>query len=126
MGMSNPGLIKAYKAGGSISKFRLVKLSADDTVVAASAATDAVFGVLGELDADSGDRVDVVLSGIAEVEFGGNVTRGALLTSDANGKAVAAAPAAGVNNRVIGVACESGVAGDIGSVLIAHSSFQGA
>lgn len=125
MGMSNPELIKSYKAGGAISKHRIVKLSADDTVVQAAAATDALHGVLGEIAAASGDRVDVVLTGIAEVEYGGNVTRGALLTADADGKAVSADPAAGVNNRIIGQAMESGVAGDIGSVLISHSSMQG-
>lgn len=126
MALSNPLHIKNYKAGGAITKFRIVKLSADDTVVQAAAAADAVLGVLGEIDAASGDHVDVVMAGIAEVEYGGSVTRGALLTSDADGKAVAAAPAAGVNNRIIGTALESGVSGDIGSVLIAHSSMQGA
>lgn len=126
MGLCNPTLIKQYKAGGAISANLIVKLSADDTIVAAAAATDSVLGVLGEIDAESGDHVDVVLAGVAEVVYGGNVTRGALLTSDANGKAVAAAPASGVNNRILGVALESGVSGDIGSVLIAHSSMQGA
>lgn len=126
MALSDPTLIKNYKAGGAITKFRIVKHSADGTVVQAAAATDALLGVLGEIDAASADHVDVVLTGIAEVEYGGNVTRGALLTADADGKAVAAAPAAGANNRIIGEAMESGVSGDIGSVLIAHSSMQGA
>jgi hypothetical protein len=35
-------------------------------------------------------------------------------------------PATGVNNRVIGIAMVSGVSGDLGSVLIAPGSLQGA
>ena len=54
-------------------------------------------------------------AGIAAIEFGGNVARGALLTADADGKAVTAAD----GNRVIGIAEVSGAAGDIGQVLLA-------
>ena len=54
-------------------------------------------------------------AGIADIEFGGNVARGALLTADADGKAVTAAD----GNRVIGIAEVSGAAGDIGQVLLA-------
>lgn len=57
----------------------------------------------------------MVFSGIAEVEYGGNVTRGDLLTSDANGKAIATTTA---GNRIIGIAMASGVSGDIGLALI--------
>ena len=67
----------------------------------------------------------MVKSGIADVEFGGAVTRGAAVTSDANGKAVAAAPAAGSNVRIIGFAEVSAVAGDIGPILVAPGVMQG-
>lgn len=122
-----PTLIKTYVAGGAITKRRIVKWgAADHTVVAAAAATDALIGVACDLDAASGERVDVTLGGIAEVEFGGNVTRGAPLTADSAGKAVAAAPAAGVNNTIIGIAMVSGASGDIGTVLLSPGSVQGA
>ncbi|MBF8271561.1 MAG: DUF2190 protein [Magnetococcales bacterium] len=122
----NPILTKAFTAGATVNPWRVVKFdSADGTVIQAAAATDALLGVANNLGAAAGNRVDVCLSGIAEVEFGGAVTRGALLTSDANGKAVAAAPAAGANNRAIGVAMVSGVSGDIGTVLINPSQTQG-
>lgn len=125
--MLNPVTIKSFVAGGTITKHRIVKFgSDDDTVVQAAAATDAILGVSTSLDAASAERVDVILNGIAEVEYGGNVTRGDYLTADSNGKAVAAAPAQGVNNRVLGIAYRSGVSGDIGAVLITQSVMQGA
>ena len=43
----------------------------------------------------------------------------------ANGQGVTAAPAAGVNNRVIGIAIVSGVSGDIIPVLLSVSTLQG-
>ncbi|MEC4750044.1 capsid cement protein [Methylomicrobium sp. Wu6] len=125
--MRNEGLIKNFTAQGAISAYRIAKFgSADGTVVAAAAVSDLLLGVATRVPADaSGDRVDIVLNGIAEVEYGGNVTRGAKLTADASGKAVAAAPAAGTNNQIIGIAMVSGVSGDIGSVLIIPSVLQG-
>lgn len=125
--MKNEGLIKNYTADATIGKYRIVKMgSADGNVAQAAAATDLLIGVTSRVTAEAaGDRVDVIRSGLAEVEYGGAVTRGAKLTADANGKAVAAAPAAGVNNQIIGVAEVSGVAGDIGSVFIAPGVMQG-
>lgn len=125
--MSTPILIKAFTTGSAVTKRRLVKFgSADATVVQAAAATDLIIGASGDLDAASGARVSVVVAGIADVEAGGNITRGALVTAGADGKAVAAAPAAGVNNRVAGVAMVSAASGDIIPVLLAPQQIQGA
>ena len=125
--MNNPGLIKNFTADGAISKYRIVKFNDSDTdVVQASAATDSLIGVNGELDISSGERVDIVMTGIAEVEYGGTVTRGQPLTSDTDGKAIYANPATGVNNNIIGLAMASGVSGDIGSVLLSPGIIQGA
>lgn len=124
--MPNPGLIKTYVAEAAVAAYRIVKFgAADGAVVQAAAVGDALVGITGMVAGDLGKRVDVIHSDIAEVEYGGAVTRGDWLTSDANGKAVAAAPAAGVNNNVIGRATVSGVLGDIGSCLIAPGRIQG-
>ncbi|MFN3858415.1 MAG: capsid cement protein [Caulobacter sp.] len=122
----HPGLTKTFTAGGAIAKRRIVKLSADFTVVQGAAAADAIIGV-SDMSADvaSGGRVDVRLTGVAEVDAGGNITRGGLVVSDANGKAVAAAPAAGANVRVLGIALVSAVSGDVLDVLLAQGSHQG-
>lgn len=105
----NPILTKSYNSGGAIAIHTIVKFSASGTVVQAAASTDALIGVLrGITAAVLGDRVDVIQDGMADVVCGGNVTRGDKLTSDANGAAVTWS-----TGRVLGVALESGVAGDI-------------
>lgn len=125
--MSNPTLIKNYVAEAAITARRIVKTGATDyAVLMAAAATDAIIGVADELgQATVNGRVDIVQAGIADVEFGGTVARGALVTADATGKAVAAAPAAGANNRVLGIALVSAVSGDIAPVLINLGTTQG-
>lgn len=121
-------IIKTFIAVGAIAHHRLVKFGAADGLVTQGAAvTDLIIGVSdcpgGVAD---GERVDVVLSGITEVEFGGTVARGALFASDASGKAVAAAPATGVNNNVGGRALSTCASGDIQPALIAPATIQGA
>lgn len=124
--MANLILSKNYDAGGAISPYRIVKPgAADGAVLQAAAATDFLNGVCGDVGPASGERVDIIKAGIALVEFGGTVTRGGPVTSDANGKAVAAAPSAGSNVRIIGFAEVSAVNGDISPVLIAPGLMQG-
>lgn len=124
--MNNPNLIKSFVAEAAITKFRIVKFGAsDDNVLTNAAVSDKSIGVTTDIDAAINDRVDVVVSGISDVEYGGTVTRGDKLTSDATGKALAAAPSAGVNNHIIGIAMVSGVSGDIGAVNVAVSVMQG-
>lgn len=120
--MNNPGIIKSLLAGGAVAARRIVKFgSSDSLIVQAAAATDASIGV-SELGAAQGQACSFAVDGIAVVEYGGNVTRGAPLTADSDGKAVAAAPAAGTTARVIGYAMVDGVSGDLGSVRIAPST----
>lgn len=119
-------LNKNYLAEAAIAANRIVKFgSADGQVLQAAAATDLLVGVCEAVGPALGERCDVTKVGIADIELGGNVTRGAAVTADANGKGVAAAPAAGSNVRVIGFAEVSGVAGDIIPVLVAPGVMQG-
>jgi hypothetical protein len=120
-------LIKAYKAGAQISPNTIVKWDAVDfQVLPAAAVTDKLIGVaVPNVTAPSGQRVDVVKAGIAQVVLGGTVTRGDPITSSATGQGITAAPAAGVNNRIVGYAEMSGVAGDIIPVLINCDTIQG-
>ena len=121
------GLIKSFVAGGAIPARRFVKFSGtdDSTVVLAAAATDDVIGVSVDLDAALGDSVDVALGGLAEVTSGGAVDRGKLVVSDAQGRAVNAAPAAGANVRTAGQALSTNVLGDFAVVLVSSGSMQG-
>ena len=124
--MSNPLMYKAFTAGAAIAAFRIVRFSAADTVVQAAAATESMFGVNSDLAVANGERCEVMTDGIAWIEAGAAVTIGALITADSVGRAVAGAPAAGVNNRVIGLALDAATAaGDQIRVLLSPGSVQG-
>lgn len=125
--MRNNDFIKGFKAGAVILPRRIVKFGADDvTVIQAAAAGDASIGVSDLGAAAIGDHASIIMGQAAIVEYGGTVARGDQLTSDATGRAITAAPAAGANVRIIGTAMVSGVVGDLGSVHIAPSMLQGA
>jgi hypothetical protein len=118
--------VRSFVAEAAINANRIVTFGAsDDNVVQASAVTSQMIGVVEGVAPALGERCDVVMTGIADVQIGGTVTRGAYLTSNATGQGVAAAPAAGTNNNVIGMALQSGVSGDIIPVLVAPSRIQG-
>lgn len=107
-------------AGAAIEPFRIVKFgNADGKYVQAVASTDLLAGVSESLAVADGERIDVCRIGIAAVRYGGTVTRGQKLTSDADGKAVAVTKD---GDQVIGIAEVSGVADDIGQVLILPAS----
>jgi hypothetical protein len=114
-----PKLTENFTAGAAIAPYRICKPGAADGVaIQAAAAADLSFGVSDSLGAASGARVDIHTMGPVEVEYGGVVGRGAQLTSDVDGKAVTAV----AGNRTIGIARVSGVAGDIGLVLLAQGT----
>lgn len=127
----NPGLIKSFLGSAAIGANLIVKFGADDiTVSTAAAATDLLLGISNEigltaLDVTNGNQVDVSISGIEQLKIGGTVARGQKITANASGQGIAAAPAAGANVQVIGIAMRSGVANDIIPVLITQSVNQG-
>lgn len=106
--------IKSFRADAAIAPHRAVKPGATDGSNALNVlATTAIIGVSDSIGAKAaGDINDVVVAGYATVEYGGNVTRGALLTSDTSGRAVTAT----AGNRLLGIAVVSGVLGDLGTV----------
>lgn len=113
----NPGLSKSYDVAtaGTILPRRIVKFGATDhSVVQSAVLGEGGIGVSDELGDVPGGRADIWRSGLVEVVYGGNVTRGAFLTNDTQGRAIVAAG----NQTVIGVAEFAGVANDIGKMLI--------
>jgi hypothetical protein len=107
--MSQPSHIKNYIAEATINGYRIVKHgTSDGQALQAASVTDALMGISNRLGADAANnRVDVVKAGIAELEFGGNVTRGDPVTTNADGKGVKAIPGATVQTAIAG-----GAAGD--------------
>jgi hypothetical protein len=121
--MKTPGLTKNYTSDAAIPARRIVKYgSADGHVNLAAVSTDYLMGVSDLGCTAAGDRVDIILGGIAYVEYGGTVTRGQPLTSDLSGKAIEALSLIGGGGApyvyFIGFAEVSGVSGDIGAVRI--------
>jgi hypothetical protein len=124
--VSNLLLAKAFTAGGAINPYRIVRFSAAETVVQAAAATESVIGVNTDLSVVLNERVEVMTHGVAWVEAGAAIALGAPVASDASGRGVTAAPAAGVNNRIIGFALDAAVAaGDQIRVLLSPGQIQG-
>lgn len=76
------GPIITIAAGEAITKNRFVDFAGKHTV-------DLMAVGVALFDTDSGDPISVLGSGVAVVESGGAVTAGNLVSSDANGKAVA-------------------------------------
>lgn len=131
------GIEKSFLSAAAIQEYRLVMFGADDnTVATANGSAAEIIGVAQHETAAAGEEIRVMLTGIAEVRLGGAVTRGQLITSDANGQGVAATQHAHAENlaaaytqnattasasavRVIGRALASGAAGDIIPVFLA-------
>jgi hypothetical protein len=127
MGQTTGLLTKSLTATTAITKRRLVKLgAADGAGVPAVDGAAFIVGVNSDVDVAIGERASVhSIGNIADVESGGNVSRGDPLTSDASGRAVTAAPGAGTNIFIVGFAEVSGVLGDIGSAYIMPQRIQG-
>lgn len=128
--MASQQLLRNFIADGAIPQYSLVKLGSDAKHIAlATGPTDNVIGISASGPAAgnvAGDRVDVTMIGIDRCVAGATFTYGVALTSDGSGRVVAAAPAAGVNNRLIGVAlADCTTVGDVVEVLISQGSIQG-
>ena len=102
-------------AGADIGEYLLCKLSADGTLVQSAAAADAHMAVSPRGGVKNGERGSFPAGGVPLVKFGAAVTRGAAITSDADGKAVTAA----AGNRAIGFAMETAADGDIRGFMFA-------
>jgi hypothetical protein len=113
---------RSFVAGAAVGGRRIVKLSDSKTAVIAQSATDSLIGVSDAYPANQNDTFDVILLGEAEVVAGGSINVGDWLTSDTNGAAITAAPAAGTAVNVIGRALSAASAGDFINVLLSRAN----
>ena len=127
MSRNIPVLTLAYLAAGAIPARRIVKHgAADGAVLQGDGPTAPLLGISTDIPSALGETCDVIREGLAPVTYGGTVSRGDPLTSDATGRAVVAAPTAAALAQVIGFAEVSGVEGDIGSVHISRCALRAA
>ena len=109
--------IKTFCAEGVIEKYRFVKFGSADDKVLKAGASEKAFGVYMNANDDAAvdDAVEVAhLGGGALIKLAGAVTRGDSIASDLNGEGVVA----GAGVWAPGIAMESGVAGDVISILL--------
>lgn len=122
--MAGPDYVldKGFTAASALTQFTFVRQSADEAVTAVTATTDRVIGVVQQpvVAADVNKQaVDVRVLGASKVKVGtGGVTRSNDVMIDASGQAVAPGAA---GTRSVGIALQTGVAGDLVDVLIIHS-----
>jgi len=111
-----PGKYHSYLCEGVIPPYRLANFGvADNSSKQAVDAASPLIGVTQIVGGEDGLQVDICRDGLPEVQYGGVVTKGDRLTSDADGKAIATVTA---GDWVIGIAEVSGVEDDIGMVFI--------
>lgn len=110
--------IQAYLAGGIIAKGKVVKKGSDDKHVAVcSAATDKMVGLMQNASSAAEDVVEVAVSGGAKGLAGGTIAMGDLLTANSDGELIATTTE---DDRVIGIAMQDAVDGDIFAVKISQ------
>jgi hypothetical protein len=74
--MKEPVLIKTHDAEGAINKHRIVTFGTNAKQVERGIGnTDPLIGVNEAITVDDDERVDVIRSGFAEVEYGGAITK---------------------------------------------------
>lgn len=118
---------RSFKAESAIEHNRIMKPgTTPGWLVKATGPTDKLLGTSDtQIDHVVGGNVDLELRPICTVKLGGNVAWMDPITSDANGKGVTAAPAAGANVRIIGYALTAGALDDEITYLRAPSTLQG-
>ena len=115
--MADFGFIPNLVASGDINPFRFVELSGAFQGAQANAASDNILGATdgsvrrfdASLNAISGDQISLQSTNTIQIEAGGNITAGNLLTSDSVGRAVAGAS----TNVCYYIALEGGASGEI-------------
>lgn len=117
MAFRNEGAVISFPAGGSISKYEVVKFNTDDFTVAQCDATSMPVGVAMD-DASSGESVAVQISGIAMVTCAGTPSPGDWVISNTDGHVTITNTAATEDNICVGKAIETGADDDVISVIL--------
>lgn len=122
--MSEP-LIRSFVTAAAVRGNRIVAFHASQqAAIEAPSNVASMLGVSTSPGAPSGGIADVVQLGRAEVVAGGNLARGARVTSDAEGRAVVVPVpgAAAVTVSVIGIVQAPAAEGDIVEIVVAPSA----
>jgi len=117
---------QSYKAESDLSdsQYRLVKVSAEDTVDLAAGSTDDIIGV-NQGTSDSGEAAAVAVSGVTKVAASEDISAGDLVMSNDDAKAQKVTSVADVTSgdlsdmtKLLGKVVSGAGAGEYASVLI--------
>jgi len=108
---------RTYISGAAIAQFTFVAGPASDGQIDPCGAGDRAVGVALMAAAAAGEPVTVAYDGRVTVKAAGTITRGAAVTSDASGEAVAAAS----TDIILGYALEAGVDNQIITVELSRA-----
>ncbi|KQI69389.1 hypothetical protein AN189_02900 [Loktanella sp. 3ANDIMAR09] len=124
--MNTPmGYVKNFTADTETPKRRIVTFGTSGGHVGLASVGTPILGVTGVRGAAEGDRVDVYMTEMQDVETGAAVAFGDYVTADADGRAIPAAPADGVQLDVLGQAMESAPSGALCPILIRPQQITG-
>lgn len=114
--------IATFKAGSAIALGVAVKMGASkDYVVPCTAKTDKSIGISQGVASAAEDKIEIALvGGGAKAKAGGVVALGDMVAPTTDGSLIVTTTA---NDRVIGIALEDAVLGDIFSVAVAPSNY---
>lgn len=110
--MTARSLVLSLVAVSAITANRLLALDATGKVKLATANTDAIIGVADDVDTPAGSVTAVLVDGAIPVKLGGTVAAGDFITAGAGGVGVVG------TGRVVGIALQAGVVGDVIDVLV--------
>lgn len=130
MNRNDFGLVKNFTAAAAVKPYRVVAFGTDEGTVetAVSQTAKAFVGVTGVVGATAaGERLDVLLDGIHNLEAGAVFGQGVPLTVDNQGRVIAAAPAATVSHQIVGKSLGRSTAlGELVPVHIVPGTFTNA
>ncbi len=111
----------------SIAQYLIVKESGATVVIAGAGETEAPMGVVQNAPTSTKEAPSVRTIGVSKCVAGAAVSVGDKITSDAAGKGITSAPAAGVNSGVVGIARTAAAALDeVFSLKLQQYVVQGA
>ena len=119
--LNKPIHTESFLAGADLSahQYKFVKLSADNTVVICSAATDTAIGVLQNKPDTSGKEATVMVIGRSKVNADAALTFGTLIGTAADGQADAKTAGTDTTEYILGTIIRgAGSAGNFAEAVI--------
>lgn len=103
-----PGLVLTMESAADLSshQYKFVKLDSNGKVAAIAANTDKPFGILQDAPAAADRACQVMVMGVSKVQGDADLSKGAQISTSADGQAVAAVPGTATTQYIVGEVLE--------------------